>query len=145
MLRRLLHLLRPEAPQRPALQVELAQETADGQGTRTGGAGRQVGVPGLHRPAGRAAVLPAGGSDGRVVLGTGRRGPGRRAPGQRGCGVRPAHRAAQRSAAHAARPRVRYAHQEAAGTWQEPDAPPAAAAAAAAATATVVVRRSGHQ
>jgi len=58
--------------------------------------------------------------------------------------VRPAHRAAQRPAAHAARPRVRNAHQEAAGIGQEPDAQ----AAATAATTTAVVFdiwRSGHQ
>lgn len=125
MLRGLLHLLRPEAAQRPELQVKPAQEAADGPRTGARGPRRQVRVSRLHGPAGGAAVLPAGGADGRVVLGAGRRGEGRRAPGQRRGRVRTAHRVAQRAAAHAAGTRVRAARQEAAGARQEPDEEPA--------------------
>lgn len=137
VLRGLLHLLRPEAPQRPELQGEPAQEAADGARTGARGARRQVRVPGLHGPAGGAAVLLAGGADGRVVLGAGRRGTRRRASGQRGGRVRTAHRTAQRAAAHVAGARVRAAHQEVAGTGQEPDE--------AAATGGRRRRRSRHQ
>jgi len=70
VLRRLLHLLRPEASQRSTLQVKPAQEATAGQRARARGAGRQVSVPGLYRSAGCAAVLLAGGANGRVVLGT---------------------------------------------------------------------------
>lgn len=119
MFRRLLFLFRPQAPQRPEFQVEPAQEAVDGQGTGASGAGRQIGVPGLHGPAGRAAVLPAGGADGRIVLGTRRRGQGRGTLGQRGGGVRTAHRTAQRASADATGPGVRAAHQEATGAGQK--------------------------